>query len=260
MSDSSQLHGLLHSKLTCPSPSLRGCSNSCPLNWWCHPTISSSAILFSCLQSFPASKSFPKSWLFTSHGQSIGVSASASVFPMSIQGWFSLGLIGFFSFLSKGLSRVFSNTQFKTINSSMICFLYGPALTFIHDCWKDYCLDYTDLCWQSDVFAFNILSSFVIAFLPRINHLLISWLHSPSAVNLEPRKRKSRTASTLSPSICYEVMGLYAMIFSVSRLVVSNSLWPHRLYPIRLLCPWSSPGKNTGVGCYFLLHSWSWSF
>ena len=87
------------------------CSNSCPLSRWCHPTISSSVSLFSsCLQSFPASGSFPVSRLFTSGGQSIGASASASVLPINIRDWFPLGLAGLISLLSKGLWRVFSNT------------------------------------------------------------------------------------------------------------------------------------------------------
>ena len=82
----------------------------CPLSWWCHPTISSSVVPFSsCSQSFPASASFPMSWLFTLGGQSIGASASASVLPMNIQDWFLLGLTGLISLLSKELSRVFSN-------------------------------------------------------------------------------------------------------------------------------------------------------
>ena len=93
-----------------PSPSPRVCSNSCPLSWWWHPIISSSLIPFSCLQSFPASGSFPMSWLFASGGQSIGASASASVLPMNTQDWSPLGLTGLISFQSKWLSRVFSNT------------------------------------------------------------------------------------------------------------------------------------------------------
>ena len=97
-------------RLPCPSPTPRACSNSCPSSWWCHPTISSSVIPFSCLQSFPASGSFPMSQFFASGGHSIGVSVSASVLPMNIQDWFPLGLTGWISLESKGLSRVFSNT------------------------------------------------------------------------------------------------------------------------------------------------------
>ena len=86
-----------------PSPGV--CSNSCPLNWWCHPTIFSVSPFSFCPQSFPASRSFLMSWLFTSGDQSIGVSASASVFPMNIQGWFPLGLTDLISMLSKGLFK-----------------------------------------------------------------------------------------------------------------------------------------------------------
>ena len=104
-------HGLQHTMPPCPSPTPRVYSNSCPLSRWCHPTISSSVIPFSsCLQSFPASRSFPLSQLFTSGGQSIGVSASASVLLMNIQDWFLLRWTGWISLQSKGLSRVFSNT------------------------------------------------------------------------------------------------------------------------------------------------------
>ena len=104
-------HGLQHARLPCPSPTLGPCSNSRPLSWWCHPTISSSVVpFFSCLQSFPASGSFQMSQFFSSVGQSIEVSASASVLPMNIQDWFPLGWTGWISLLSKGLLRVFSNT------------------------------------------------------------------------------------------------------------------------------------------------------
>ena len=111
VSDSLRLRGLQHTRLPCPSLSPRACSNSCPLNRRCHPTILSSVVPFSsCLQSFPASGSFPMSQFFTSGGQSIGVSASASVLPMNIQDWSPLGWTGLISLQSKGLSRVFSNT------------------------------------------------------------------------------------------------------------------------------------------------------
>ena len=111
MSSSLWPNGLQHTRLLCPSPTPRACSNSCPSSWWCHPTISSSVVPFSsCLQSFPASGSFPMSQFFTSGGQNIGVSASVSVLPMNIQDWFTLGWTGWISLQSKGLSRVFSNT------------------------------------------------------------------------------------------------------------------------------------------------------
>ena len=112
MSNSLRLHGLQHSRLPCPSPTPGVCSNSCPSSQWCHPTISSSVLSFSsCLQSFPASGSFSVSKFFASGGQSTEVSASASHLPVNVQDWFLLGLTGWISLQSKGLSRVFSSTR-----------------------------------------------------------------------------------------------------------------------------------------------------
>ena len=106
-----QLHGLQHARPRCPPPTPRVYSNSCPSSQWCHPTISSSVVPFSShLQTFPASESFQMSYFFTSGGQSIGISVSASVLPMNIQDWFPLEWTSWISLLSKGLSRVFSNT------------------------------------------------------------------------------------------------------------------------------------------------------
>ena len=111
VSDSLWPHGLQHARLSCPSPIPGACSNSCPYSRWCHPTISSSVVPFSsCLQFFPASGSFLMSQFFASGGQSIGALASASVLPMNIQDWFPLGLTGWISLQTKGLSRVFFNT------------------------------------------------------------------------------------------------------------------------------------------------------
>ena len=123
MSNSLWPHGLQHARPLCPSPTPGACSDSCPSSQWCHPTISSSVVPFSsCFQSFPASGSFPMNqvnwfqWinLFLALGsQSIGASASASVLPMNIQGWFPLQWTGWISWQSKGLSRVFSNNSLK---------------------------------------------------------------------------------------------------------------------------------------------------
>ena len=111
MSNSLWPHGLQHARLPCLSTTPGAYSNSCPLSQWCHPTISASVIpFFPCLQSFPASGTFPMSWLFASFGQSIGVSASTSVLPMNTQDWSPLGWTGWISLLSKGLSRVFTYT------------------------------------------------------------------------------------------------------------------------------------------------------
>ena len=127
-------HGLQHTRLPCPSPTPGACSNSCPSSEWCHPTISSSVTSFSsCPQSFPASGSFPMSWLFASGGQNIGVSASTSVLPMNIKGWLPLGLTGLISLHPKGLSRVFSsNPVWKHPFFSAQAPLW-PTLTSIHD-------------------------------------------------------------------------------------------------------------------------------
>ena len=111
VSNSLQPHRLQHVRHPCPLPTPKVCSNSCPSSQWCHPTISSSVVpFFSHLQSFPAWGSFPVSQFFTSGGQSIGISASASVIPMNTQDWFPLGFTGWVSLQSKGLSRVFFNT------------------------------------------------------------------------------------------------------------------------------------------------------
>ena len=132
MSSSLQPNGLQQARLPYPSLSCGVCSNVCPLSQWCHPIISFSvAPLSSCLQSFPASGSFLMSQLFSSGGQSIGISASASVLPVNIQDWLPLGWTGLISLLSKGLSRVFSNTTVQSFNSSVLSFLHSPTLTSI---------------------------------------------------------------------------------------------------------------------------------
>ena len=135
MADSLRSRGLQHNRLPFPSPSPGICSNSCPPSQWCHPTISSSVILlFSCLQSFPTSGSFPMSQLFPSGGQSIGASTSASVLPRNSQGWFPLELTGLISLLSKGLSKVFSSTDWKY--QTMVL-----SLTSVHNYWKHHSSD-----------------------------------------------------------------------------------------------------------------------
>ena len=183
--------GLHHTRLHCPSLSPGVCANSCPLSLWCHPTISSSVAHFSfCPQSFPASVSFPMSWLFASGGQSIGASASLSVFLMNIQSWCPLQLLllshfshvwllatpwtaGYQAPPSMGFSRqqywswlplpdLFdllavrgtlessSAPQFKHINPLALSLCYGLTLTFIHGYWKNHNFDSMDLCHQSD--------------------------------------------------------------------------------------------------------------
>ena len=140
VSSSLWLHGLQHARLPCPSPTPEAYSNSCPSSQWCHPTISSSVVLFSsCLQCFPASGSFLMSQFFTSGGQIIRVSASTSVLP--IQDWFPLGLTGLISLQSKNSQESSLIPQFKSINSSALSFLYSPTFTSIHVYWKNHSLD-----------------------------------------------------------------------------------------------------------------------
>ena len=110
VSDSLRSHGLQNARPPCPSQTPRACSNSYPLSQWCRPTFSSSVIQFCHFQTSPASGSFQMSQFISSGGQSIGVSALASVLPMNMQEWFPLGWTGWISLQSKGLSRVFSNT------------------------------------------------------------------------------------------------------------------------------------------------------
>ena len=150
------------------------------------------------------------SWLFSSSSQSIGASDSASVLPMNIQGWFPLGLTSLTSLQSKGLWRVFSSIAiwkhqfFDSLRSN------SHIHTWLLE--KNIALTIWTFVGKVITLHFNMLSKFVIAFLPRSKHLLISWLQSPSTVTLEPKKRKSITVSIFSPSICHEVMGLDAMI------------------------------------------------
>ena len=143
VSDSLWPHGLQHARHPCPSPTPRVYPNPCLLSRWCHPIISFSFILiFSCLQSFPASGSLPLSQFFPSGGQSFGVSASTSVLPMNTQDWSPLGWTGWISLQSKRLSRVFSNSIVQTHKFFAFCFLYSPTLTSIHEHWKNHSFDY----------------------------------------------------------------------------------------------------------------------
>ena len=164
-----------HARPPCPSPTPRLYSNSCPLSRWYHPTVSSSVVPFSCLQSFSASRSFQMSQLFKSGGQSIGVSASTSVLPMTIQHWLPLGWTGRISLQSKGLSRVFSNCSKASILLHSAFFtvqLLHPYMTT----GKTIALTRCSFVRKLMSLPFNILSRLVITFLPRSKCLLISWL------------------------------------------------------------------------------------
>ena len=138
VSDSLRSHGLQHARFPRPSLSPGACSNSCPLRWWGHPTISSSVALFSCPQSYPASRSFPMNRLLAWGGQSIGASVSTLVLPMNIQDWFPLGLTGLISLQSKELSRVLQH------HSSEVSVLQCSNFFMVqlsHDCWKYHSFD-----------------------------------------------------------------------------------------------------------------------
>ena len=187
MSNSLWPHGLQHTRPPCLSPTPRAYSNSCPLSWWCHPTISSSVLPFSsCRQSFPAVGSFPMSQLFTTGGPSIGVSASPSVLPINIQDWFPLGLTGWISLQSKGLSRVFSNT---TVQKQQ--FLGTQLSLWSNSHRKTIALTRWTFVGRVMVhfFFFNwriiALQNFVVfcQTAPLINH---RYTYSPSLVNLPP--------------------------------------------------------------------------
>ena len=223
MSESFGPYTLQHTRLSCPLLSPRVCSNSCTLSWRYHPIISPSVAPFSfCYQSFPASGPFPMSQFFTSGGQSIGGPASASVLPMNIQGcfpfwidWFNLAVQGTLkSLLQHHSSKALvlrHRSGFFMLQLSQLCMTTRKTITL------------TILNFVSKVMSllFNTLSRFLIAFLPWNNRLLISWLQSPFAVILEPKKIKSSLLLSFSPSICHEVMRPDAMILVFFFLIFS---------------------------------------
>ena len=204
MSDSLRSHEPQHARPPCPLPILRVYSNSYPLSRWCHPAISSSVVPFSShLQPFPASGAFLMSQFFASGGQSIGISALASVLPMNIQDWFPFRLTGWISLQSKGLRRVFSNTKHSSKASILQCSAFFTVqLSYPYrTTGKTIALTIRTFVGKVMSLLFKMLSSLVIAFLPRSKCLLISWLESPCAVILEPPKIKSVTVPIVSPSI-----------------------------------------------------------
>ena len=194
MSDSLRTHEPQHTRPPCPSPTPGVYLNSCPLSWWCHPTISSSVIPFSsCPQSFPTSGSLQMNHLFTSGGQNIGVSASTSVLSMNTQDRFPLGWTSWISLQSKGLSSLLQHCSSKAsillCSAFFIVQLSHPYMTT----GKIIALSRWTFVDKVMSLLFNMLSRLVITFLPRSKRLLISWLQSPSGVILEPQKVKSAT-------------------------------------------------------------------
>ena len=177
MSASLRPHGLQHARLPCPSLLPGVCSNSCPLNRWCYPTVLPSVVpLSSCFQLFLASGSIPVSQPFALSGHSIVASASGSVFPINNYIWFHLGLTDFISLLSKGLSRVFSSNSLK--GSVLPCSAYLIVQLSHLDMTTRKTIALTIRTFVDEVISllFNTQSRFVIAFLPRSKHLLISCL------------------------------------------------------------------------------------
>ena len=169
MSGSLWHHEPQHTRPPCPSPTPRVHPNPCTSSRWCHPTISSSVITFSsCPQSFPASGSFQMSQLFTPGSQSIGVSASASVFPMNIQGWFSLGLTYWLSLQSKLLQHLSLKASLLWCSAFFIVQLHPYMTTG-----KTIAFTIWAIVGKIMSLLYNMLSRFVIAFLPRSKHLLI---------------------------------------------------------------------------------------
>ena len=186
----------LHTRFLCPPLSPRVCSNSCPLSWWCYLTISSSAPLSVLPSIFPIIRVFKNELALCITGQHIA--ASGSVLPMNIQGWFLLGWACLISLLSKGLSRIFFST---TVQKHLWCsafFMVQLSYPYVPT-WKTIALTRRTFVCKVMSLLFNMLSSFVTAFLPKSKCLLISWLQSPSAVILEPKKVKSVTAPTFFP-------------------------------------------------------------
>ena len=174
--DSLRLHGPQHARLPCP-PTPEVCSNSCSSSQWCHPTTSSSAVPFSsCLQSFPASGSFPMSRFFTSGDQSIGVSASASVLPMNTQDWSPLGWTGWISLQSKGLKSLLQHHSSKASILQRSAFFIAQLSPPYMTTGKTITLTRRTFAGKVTSLLFNMLSRLIITFLPRSKHLLISWL------------------------------------------------------------------------------------
>ena len=253
MSDSLRPHESQHARPPCPSPTPGVHSNSRPSSRWCHPAISSSVVPFSsCPQSLPVSESFPMSQPFAWGGQSIGVSASASFLPKNTQDW-SLynGLVG--SLCCPRDSQESSPTpQFKASilwhSAFFTVQLSHPYMT------TGKTISLTGWTFDGKLVSllFNMLSRLVITFLPRSKHLLISWLQSRSAVILEPKKIKSDTVSTVSPSICREVTWQDAMILVFWMLSFKPAFPLSSSTLIKRLFSFSLPSAITVVSSAYL--------
>ena len=213
MSNSLRPHKSQHARPPCLSPTPGVYPNPCPSSWWCHPAISSSVLPFSCPQSFPALGSFPMSQLF----EWVDWNFSFNVSPSSEHPWL-------ISFRMDWLDLLAVQGPLKSLlqhHSSKASILWCSAF-FMVQLSHPYMTTGRTIALTRWIFVgkvmsllFNMLSRLVIAFLPKSNHLLISWLQSPSAIILEFKKRKSVTVSIISPSACHEVMGPDIMIFVI---------------------------------------------
>ena len=216
MSNSLWPHGLHHAWLPCSVPSPGACSNSCPLSWWCHPTTSSCCFpllllpsIFPSIRVFPNESVLPIRWpKYWSFSFSISPSNEYSGLISFRMDWFDLHAVqGTLQSLlqqhSSKASVLLRRSAFFMVQLTHPCMTTGKIIALAR--WT--------FVGKVTSLLFNMLSRLVIAFLPRSKHLLISWLQSSSAEILEPQKIKSVTVSIVPPSICHEVIGLYAMIF-----------------------------------------------
>ena len=209
--------------IPCPPPSPRVYSNSCPLRQWCHPTISTSVAAFSsCPHSFPASRSFSMSWLFASGGQSIEISTSVSVLQWILMVDVFQDWLVWSSCSPRDSQQSSPVRHFESISCWVLSFLYGPALTSLHDSAKTIVLTIWTLVGTVMILLFNTLLTFVLSFLPRSKHLLISWLQSTSTVILELKKITYFTIATVSYPYCQEVLGPDTMILFFECWVLSQ--------------------------------------
>ena len=259
MSDSLWPHVLQHTRLPCPSLTPIACSNSCPLSQWCHPTISSSVVPFSsCLQSFSSIRVFskelalcircPKYWSFS---LSISPSSEYSGLISFRMDW--LDLLAVQGTLKSLLQHCSLKAAILQHSAFFMVQLSHPHTT------TGKTIALTRWTFVSKVISlfFNMLSRFVIAFLPKSKCLLILWLQSPSVVILEPKKMKSHTISIVSPSICHEVMGPDAMIL-VFWMLSFKPPFPLSSFTLIFSGETSSPLKNTIWLCWTLV--WPWIF
>jgi len=243
VSDSLRPHGLQHTRLPCPSPTPGACSNSCALNRWCHPTISSSIIPFSSCLLFPSVRVFsnesvllirwPKYCSFSLSNSTSNEYSGLISFRID---WFDLVAVQ--GTLKGLLQHHNSKASILHHSSFFIVQLSHPSVTT----GKTIALTIWTFVGKVMSLLFNTLSRFVIALLPRSKCLSISWLQSPSSVILEPKKIKSFTVSIVSPSICHEVMGLDAMILVFEYWVLSQLFHS----------PLSPSSRGSLVALYFL--------